>query len=68
METLRRLSGSPLVAQSQSAALGIRHGPHRSVSLRIQVSTALSIATQRLRILVAIFGQSCIRVLGVVCI
>ena len=45
MGTLRRLSGSPLPAHSQSAAPGIRPGPHRTVSLRIQVSNAHHHAT-----------------------
>ena len=40
LETLRRLSSEPPAIHSQSAAPGIRPAPHRTVSLRIQVSFA----------------------------
>lgn len=50
MGTLRRLSGSPLPAHSQSAAPGMRPGPHRTVSLRIQVSNAHHHATSCVRL------------------
>ena len=62
METLRRLSGSPLPAHSQSAAPGIRPAPQRTASLRIQVTTAYNLNLLCVCVCVCVCVCSCVSV------